>query len=299
MFQKTSLSRDRRRATHAGAGAAGRERGARIQTWLFPAWVPDRQHGDSVGRARRALGALAVREGGPRFRAANPRFVQFSFAHASRDGACSIASSVRPFIRLTRRASQSLRNYSPLLLGGEDAVRGVRSVGSRRPTASYRCDLFLVVLVLVVGRRRRRCHRVSLNRIVVVIVVVVVVAVECLRTSLIAFTTALSQVCDGPDRGVYKCAMSVGWNPQFDDLKEKTIEAWLLHDFDDEFYDSTLRLVILASVRPQAKFDSFDELIAEIRADGVFCSEALDHPDLQSCRDDPFFFEGDAHASRP
>lgn len=101
---------------------------------------------------------------------------------------------------------------------------------------------------------------------------------------------AWARVCDGPDTGVYKVAMSVGWNPHFTDLKHKTIEAWLLHDFDDDFYDATLRLVVLAYVRDEAKFDSFDELIAEIRADGDFCDRALDTSDLTAYQRDSFFF---------
>ena len=30
--------------------------------------------------------------------------------------------------------------------------------------------------------------------------------------------------------------MSVGWNPTFKDLKYKTIEPWILHDFEEDFY---------------------------------------------------------------
>ena len=35
----------------------------------------------------------------------------------------------------------------------------------------------------------------------------------------------------------YKACVSVGWNPTFDDVKEKTVEPHLLHDFGgDDFY---------------------------------------------------------------
>lgn len=110
------------------------------------------------------------------------------------------------------------------------------------------------------------------------------------ETASTGIYAAWARVCDGPDTGVYKVAMSVGWNPQFTDLKHKTIEAWLLHDFDDDFYDATLRLIVLAYVRDEAKFDSFDQLIAEIRADGDFCDRALDTPDLVPYQRDPYFF---------
>ena len=61
---------------------------------------------------------------------------------------------------------------------------------------------------------------------------------------------AYACVEDGADTGVYKVeparalhltsspqvAMSVGWNPTFADLKYKTIEPWILHDYDEDFY---------------------------------------------------------------
>merc|ERR1712146_109615 len=86
---------------------------------------------------------------------------------------------------------------------------------------------------------------------------------------------AWAQVVDGPDRGVYKAAMSVGWNPQFVDVKAKTVEPWILHDFAEDFYDCELRIVVCGFVRKELKFECFEDLIAAIRADGDFCSAAL------------------------
>mmetsp|Transcript_16598 Transcript_16598/g.54057 ORF Transcript_16598/g.54057 Transcript_16598/m.54057 type:complete len:195 (+) Transcript_16598:42-626(+) len=106
---------------------------------------------------------------------------------------------------------------------------------------------------------------------------------------------AWARVVDGPESDVYKVAMSVGWNPHFegdDAVKEKTIECWLLHDFQDDFYGATLKVIVLAYVRDEAKFDSLDQLIKEIREDGDFCDKALDHhPDLNLVQRDPFFFD--------
>ena len=112
------------------------------------------------------------------------------------------------------------------------------------------------------------------------------------RTGIYA---AWAQVADGADRGVYKVAMSVGWNPHFGDLERKTIEAWLLHDFDADFYDRTLKLVVVGFVREELKFGSLDELIREIRADGDFCAAALDAH--AAWRTDPFFADDAADAS--
>mmetsp|Transcript_45979 Transcript_45979/g.99873 ORF Transcript_45979/g.99873 Transcript_45979/m.99873 type:complete len:194 (-) Transcript_45979:33-614(-) len=102
---------------------------------------------------------------------------------------------------------------------------------------------------------------------------------------------AWAQVADGKDRGVYKVAMSVGWNPTFTDVKTKTIEPWILHDFEEDFYNCELRLLICGFVRPEAKFDVFDDLVTAIREDGDFCRAALDEPKLAEMARDPFFLE--------
>ena len=104
---------------------------------------------------------------------------------------------------------------------------------------------------------------------------------------------AFARVVDGPDASVYKVAMSVGWNPTFqgdDALKEKTIECWLLGYENEDFYDFTLQVIVLAYVRDEAKFNSLDDLITEIRDDGNFCSNAIDtNTDLSALQHDPFF----------
>jgi len=84
-------------------------------------------------------------------------------------------------------------------------------------------------------------------------------------------------------------AMSVGWNPTFTDVKAKTIEPWILHDYPQDFYGCNLRLLVAAYIRPEVKFESFDELIAEIKADGEYCSELLEQEEFLSLRDDAFF----------
>ncbi|RWW43443.1 hypothetical protein BHE74_00050896 [Ensete ventricosum] len=51
-------------------------------------------------------------------------------------------------------------------------------------------------------------------------------------------------------QGIYKMVMSIGWNPYFDNTK-KPIEAWLLHDFEDDFYGEELRLAMVDYIRPE------------------------------------------------
>ena len=78
--------------------------------------------------------------------------------------------------------------------------------------------------------------------------------------------------------------------PHFDDLKERTIEAYLCHDFGErDFYGRPMRLLICAFLRPQADFDSMESLIEAITADIDFGKEALDKADLAALRTDQLF----------
>ena len=63
------------------------------------------------------------------------------------------------------------------------------------------------------------------------------------------------------------CAMSIGWNPVYDN-DEKTIEAYLLHDFGGlEFYGRHLSLTVTSFIRAEALFADFDTLIQAIQCD--------------------------------
>ncbi|KAL1560165.1 bifunctional riboflavin kinase/FMN phosphatase isoform X1 [Salvia divinorum] len=89
-------------------------------------------------------------------------------------------------------------------------------------------------------------------------------------------------------RGVYKMVMSIGWNPYFNNT-EKTIEPWLLHDFEEDFYGEDLRLAIVGYIRPEANFSSLESLVAKIHEDGVIAEKALQLPQYSKYRDDPYF----------
>lgn len=102
-----------------------------------------------------------------------------------------------------------------------------------------------------------------------------------------------------PAGAVHKVAMSMGWNPTFGDVKAKTIEPWILHEFKEDFYGRHLRLVVIGYVRPELKFDDMDELIREIKADGAFCREALDEPALAALAEDRFLRGADGRPDLP
>ena len=90
--------------------------------------------------------------------------------------------------------------------------------------------------------------------------------------------------------GVHKAVLSIGWNPHFDDVKERTVEAYLCHDFGGrDFYGAEMQLLVCAFLRPQAKFDTFDALIEAITTDVEFGQAALDAQPFLGLKEDAFF----------
>ncbi|KAK2977115.1 hypothetical protein RJ640_017639 [Escallonia rubra] len=88
-------------------------------------------------------------------------------------------------------------------------------------------------------------------------------------------------------KGVYKMVMSIGWNPYFDNA-EKTIEPWLLHEFDEDFYGEELRLAIVGYIRPEANFSSLEDLIKRIHEDRKMAEKALELPLYSNYRNDEY-----------
>lgn len=65
----------------------------------------------------------------------------------------------------------------------------------------------------------------------------------------------------------YKAAVSVGWNPVFDN-KVKTLEAYLIsNDEIPDFHNSVISVNLLRYIRPEALFGDFDGLLIAISAD--------------------------------
>jgi riboflavin kinase len=74
---------------------------------------------------------------------------------------------------------------------------------------------------------------------------------------------------------VYKCVLSLGTNPTFNTV-EDTVEAFILHDYTCDFYGSIMKLIIVAYLRPSAKFDSLEELMKWIARDTRVATKQLD-----------------------
>ena len=63
-----------------------------------------------------------------------------------------------------------------------------------------------------------------------------------------------------------------------------------MHDFGErDFYGATMKLLICAFLRPQAKFENFEALVEAITTDVAFGKTALDTPELLALRGDAFF----------
>lgn len=65
----------------------------------------------------------------------------------------------------------------------------------------------------------------------------------------------------------FKCALSIGWNPVYEN-PEKTIEVFIIHDFEGhDFYDEELEVCLKSYIRSEALFSTFEDLILAIACD--------------------------------
>ncbi|WP_372884046.1 bifunctional riboflavin kinase/FAD synthetase [Shimia sp.] len=83
----------------------------------------------------------------------------------------------------------------------------------------------------------------------------------------------LVDVLDGPHRGSYQGAASVGVRPMFG-INKANIETFLF-DFSGDLYGAELSIALIEFLRPEWKFDSLEALIAQIDADCAQCRDIL------------------------
>ncbi len=81
----------------------------------------------------------------------------------------------------------------------------------------------------------------------------------------------LVDVLDGPHKGSYHGAASLGLHPMFG-RDVPNLESFLF-DFSGDLYDATLSVGLVAYLRPEQRFDGLDALIAQMDAD---CARARD-----------------------
>jgi len=94
-----------------------------------------------------------------------------------------------------------------------------------------------------------------------------------------------AQVDQGP---VHKMVMSIGWNPFYSNQK-KSAETHILHEFDSDFYNSTLSVIITGYWREERNYDSLEALIDDINNDIKVAKQMLDTEAHSVYKTDSFF----------
>ena len=69
--------------------------------------------------------------------------------------------------------------------------------------------------------------------------------------------------------------MSVGWNPYYKNTK-RSVEVHVMHDFEKDFYDSHMKVLILGFVRDELDYVSKEALIEDIETDIEVTRKSLD-----------------------
>ncbi len=81
-------------------------------------------------------------------------------------------------------------------------------------------------------------------------------------------------VLDGPHKGRYQGAASLGDRPTFADNDIPNLEVFLF-DFSGDLYGATLSTALVEYIRPELKFDGMDSLITAMNDDCVKAREIL------------------------
>lgn len=77
---------------------------------------------------------------------------------------------------------------------------------------------------------------------------------------------------------IHRMSLSIGYNPFFNN-EFKTIETHILHEFEEDFYDSWLRILITGYIRPMENYPSLEDLIAAINNDNSIAKESSQKSD--------------------
>jgi riboflavin kinase/FMN adenylyltransferase len=67
---------------------------------------------------------------------------------------------------------------------------------------------------------------------------------------------------------------NVGFNPTFEDVKQKTVETHII-DFNQDIYGKKIEVFFLKKIRDEEKFDSVDLLVEQISRDMITTKEYL------------------------
>jgi riboflavin kinase/FMN adenylyltransferase len=92
-------------------------------------------------------------------------------------------------------------------------------------------------------------------------------ALDGLHLPRLGVYAVLVDVLDGPHRGRYLGAASIGVRPTFGGGAAK-LEVWLM-DFAGDLYDAALSVALVAFQRPELKFGSAEALVAQMHEDAA------------------------------
>lgn len=91
------------------------------------------------------------------------------------------------------------------------------------------------------------------------------------------------------DKGqIHKMVMSIGWNPFYQN-KKKSMETHILHEFDSDFYNSLLGVIVIGYIREEKNYNCLQDLIDDINNDISIAKEKLDEESVQTLKQHSFF----------
>lgn len=96
-----------------------------------------------------------------------------------------------------------------------------------------------------------------------------------------------------PQAAVYPMVMSIGWNPFYKNTV-RSVEVHIMQDFQTDFYDSHMNLLIVGFIRPELDYVSKESLIEDIKTDIDVAGRSLSRPAYLALAKDPYLssFEG-------
>jgi riboflavin kinase len=89
---------------------------------------------------------------------------------------------------------------------------------------------------------------------------------------------------------VYPMVMSIGWNPYYKNTV-RSVEVHIMHDFDVQFYNSRMNLIILGFIRPELDYESVEKLINDIKTDIDVAGRSLARPAYVRFAEDPYLLD--------
>ena len=76
---------------------------------------------------------------------------------------------------------------------------------------------------------------------------------------------------------------SIGFNPHYGN-QTKSLEVHILHKYDHDFYDSTIKVAICGRIRDELSFPSLQALIDAIESDKEFAQHAIKSTDMRQIK---------------